>query len=86
MFHTYTHTHAHTHFPQVAFGGKAILRFFNKVPFFQSSQQCYHPLFLYGTDFVVEPPERLAQFVEYLQFAACIRLQKEVAEQKLYLL
>lgn len=34
----------------------------------------------------VEPPERLAQFVEYLQFAACIRLQMEVIDQKLHLL
>lgn len=53
MFHTRTHIHSHTHFPQVAFGGKAILRFFNEVPFFQSSQQCYHPLFLYGTDLLL---------------------------------
>lgn len=78
--------HTHTRFPQIAFGGKAILRFFNEVPFFQSSQQCYHPLFLYGTDLSSSLRKRLAQFLEYLQFAACIRLQKEVVIQTLHLL
>lgn len=33
-------------FPPNHFGGEAILRYFNEVPFFQSSQQCQQPLFL----------------------------------------
>lgn len=44
------------------------------------------PIIFVRNRFVVEPPERLAQFVEYLQFAACIRLQMEVIGQKTHLL
>lgn len=41
LYYSYNVPHTPNHF-----GGEAILRYFNEVPFFQSSQQCQQPLFL----------------------------------------